>query len=451
MHSRREWLRRLSLATGGAVAVACGGPAEPSAQPQPTPSRRAAPYTVRLASWGPDELGRLLRLIAEDVRRQALDVRLEVEHEPVPPDDAWRAHVRLSAAIADGTVADLVQHGGTDWQQYAARGSLLPLGELASRDKWTLPWTDDEAYDAQSRFRGKRYLATFSAEPLVLFWRRDHFAQAGLAAPRADWSYLEFQDVAQRLTRVVDGRPRFGYDWSAGYVANLAWWRMNGAYEWDRLAEPRQALWTSPAVVEAIQYQLYDSQHTLRIAPTSAMKRADPALGIERGDVSMTVGALDLLPRLAGRPVDVQLLPTGKTRRKVHVVGLQGQVMTRNSKDRDAAWEALKWLTSENAQWRVAEAGRLCSVPELSRRFWLPMARARYGLPNAEAFPRALEGATTGLTGEVTEHVLDRDAGLHAALADVRDGRATAKQALERLQPRLQRLLDSYWAAERAR
>ena len=451
MHSRRQWLGRLPLAAGGILSFACGGPGEPATPAQPTPARRAAPYTVRLASWGSEPLGALLRLVAEDLRRQALDVRLEVEHETVAPDDEWRAHLKLGAAIADGTVPDLVHHAGNEWQQYAARGSLQPLGELASRDKWTLPWTDDEAYDAQSRFRGKRYLATFSASPLVMYWRRDHFASAGLTAPRADWSYLEFQDSAQRLTRLHGGEPRYGYAWSRGYAANLPWWRMNGAYEWDRIAEPRQALWTSPAIVEAIQYQLYDSQHTLRIAPTHAMKLADPRLSLERGGISMTVGGLDLLARVVGQPVDVQLLPTGKTRRKVHAAALDGQVMTRNSKDRDAAWEALKWLGSENAQWRVADGGRLCNVPELSRRLWLPMARARYGLPNVDAFARALEGATTGLAGEVGEPALDRDAGLQQTLDDVRDGRATAKQALERLQPRIQRLLDSYWAAEQAR
>ena len=393
----------------------------------------------------------MLRPIADDLRRQSIDFRLAVEHETLAPQDEWRAHVRLGAAIADGTVADLIHLPGTDWQPYAVRGSLHPLGEFAARDKWTQPWPDDEAYDVQSRFRGKRYLATFSANPQLLYWRRDHFAQAGIAPPRAEWTYLEFQDAAQRLTRRAGGQTRYGYDWSGGYTANLAWWRINGHYEWDRLAEPRRALWTHPAVVEAIQYQLYDSQHTLRIAPTHAQKLSDPLLRLEHGAIAMAVGGLERLPSTAGQPVDVQLLPTGRTRRKAHVVSLDGQVMTRNSKDRDAAWEALKWLTSENGQWRVAEAGRLCGVPELARRLWLPMARSRHGLAGVEAFPRALEGATIGLAGEVDERVLDRDAGLGAALDEVRDGRVMAKQALERLQPRLQRLLDSYWSLEHAR
>ena len=425
------------------------GGGEPAVPAQPAP--RATAYTVRLTSWGDASLGSLLSIIAADLRRQTLDVRLEVEHETLAPEDEWRAHARLGAAIAAGSVADLVHQPGTEWQPYAARGSLQPLNEHASRDKWTLPWTEDEAYDAQSRLRGKRYLATLSAHPQLLYWRRDAFAHASVNPPRADWTYLEFQDAVQRLTRRVDGQQRFGYDWSPGYTANVPWWRMNGHYEWDRLAEPRQALWTHPTVVEAVQYQLYDSQHTLRIAPTRVQKLSDARLGLEHGAIAMAVGGMELLPRVTGQAVDVQLLPSGKTRRKVHLAALDGLVMTRNAKDRDAAWEVLKWLTSENGQWRVAEAGRLCASPELARRFWLPMARARYGLPGIDAVARALEGATIGLCGEVNERVLDRDAGLSEALDDVSEGKATAKQALERLQPRLQRLLDSYWSVERAR
>lgn len=120
--------------------------------------------------------------------------------------------------------------------------------------------------------------------------------------------------------------------------------------------------------------------------------------------------------------------------------------MTKNSKDRDAAWEALKWLGGEGGQARAAEAGRLCAAPELARRLWLPLARTH--VLNAEAFVRVLEpggGSTINVVGELTERVLDRDAGLGAALGDVAAGQATAKETLERLQPRIQRALDAYW------
>jgi hypothetical protein len=46
--------------------------------------------------------------------------------------------------------------------------------------------------------------------------------------------------------------------------------------------------------------------------------------------------------------------------------------------------------------------------------------------------------------------VLDRDAGVANTLNEIRDGKATAKDAMERLQPKIQQVLDAYWATQPA-
>jgi hypothetical protein len=69
---------------------------------------------------------------------------------------------------------------------------------------------------------------------------------------------------------------------------------------------------------------------------------------------------------------------------------------------------------------------------------------------NADAFLKAIEGATINLVGEITENVINRDAGLSTAINNIRDGKATAKEALEQTQPKIQQLLDSYWASQPA-
>jgi multiple sugar transport system substrate-binding protein len=408
---------------------------------------------VRLATWG-DESDRLLfTRIAADFTRQSDDVRLEVEHIDASDADEPSVYARLAASIAGGTVADLLHLRGSTWHEFAARGSLHPLGELAARDKWVLPWPREGAYDHQTQFRGKRFLSSFSAAPQLLFYRRDYFQQAAVPLPRPDWPYVEFQDAARRLTRRIDGRQVYGYLWSDSYHRLAAWWRLQGGMEWDRISEPRKSSWTTPAVVEAVQYQLYDTQHTLQVAPSRAFLRGDPTYSrLDSGGIALMVEGPAHAWRLAGVPFDVQLLPTGPRGRRAHACPLDGQAITKNSKDRDAAWEALKWLGSEGAQVRVAEAGRLCAAPELARRLWLPLARSH--VTNAEAFVRALEpvgGSTIGVVGELSERALDRDAGLGAALADVTDGRSTAKEALASLQARLQRALDAYWEVQRTR
>jgi ABC-type glycerol-3-phosphate transport system substrate-binding protein len=127
---------------------------------------------------------------------------------------------------------------------------------------------------------------------------------------------------------------------------------------------------------------------------------------------------------------------------------IEGQAMTKQSKDKEAAWDVMKWIAGEKGQQRIAEGGRMCNVPEAIRTFWLPSVRQKYNVANAEAFLKAIDGATINLVAEVTENVINRDAGLAQALTDVRDGKITPKDALDTVQPKIQLVLDNYWASQ---
>ena len=127
---------------------------------------------------------------------------------------------------------------------------------------------------------------------------------------------------------------------------------------------------------------------------------------------------------------------------------IEGQALTRQCKDKEAAWDVMKWIAGEKGQQRVADGGRMCNVPEAIRKFWLPSVRLKHNVAGAEAFVKAIEGASINLASEVTENVLNRDAGLAQALSDVRSGKATPKDALDASQPRIQQVLDSYWASQ---
>lgn len=426
------------------------------------PSRRPTLYPVRLWSWGGPANQRALDAIAADFNAASTDLGLSVEHH-LSSLDAGDFFGALLASVAGGNAPDLVHAQGWSWQRHAVQGFLQPLDEFASRDNWSAAWPREEAHDLQTRFRGKRYLATFSSTPYLMWIVPSRFLDAGVPLPRADWSYADFQDAAIRLTRRVRDRQQFGYLWTGGYRLNFPWWRMASQLEWDRVGDPRRAHWNTAAVIEAFQFQLYDSQYRLRISPTHAEFLADPdAFRIDRGAVAMAVRGPEMLARLPlaapadtprdrpkARPrLDVQLLPRGRASRTPHANLIEGLVMTRASKDKEAAWEALKWIAEDLGQTRVAEQGLLCNTPDAARRLWLPLAKRRYDLVNLEAFVRALEGASINLVGDIDEATLDRDAGLDHALTTIRDGAATAREALDWVQPRLQRILDSYWEGQ---
>ncbi len=444
------------LAGASAFAAACGAGSQPGGQA--AAKRRAAPYTVRVQVWGDIQDKDVYDNIASDFNAVHEDIKIENDHQASGPGVPGY-YDKFSANLAAGTVADVAYFQGWMWQEYAGKGALQALDALAGRDKWTLNWPNDEAYDLQTKHHGKRYMSPSNIGTMIMYYVKEYFDKAGIPYPKADWTLADFEDLNRRLTRQIDGRQVYGYQWNGGYLRNTPWWRMNGQVEWDRIAEPRKAFWNTAAVVEALQYQLYDSQYKFQISPTQAMLAADASSNrLEFGQVAMKVEGPWFLPRMwgpqakreGGTQYDVQLLPTGKIGKKLHMNLIEGQAMTTQSKDKDAAWEVMKWIAGDEGQKRIAEGGRMCNVPEMNRKYWLPSVKQKYNVANAEAFLKAIEGATINLVGEITENVLNRDAGLADALNAIRDGKATAKEAMDQVQPKIQQLLDSYWASHPA-
>ena len=449
--------RRAVLGAGAGLLAACGRADAPGPPAQPGGPRRVGTYTVRVQVWGDVRDRNIHDAILADYNAAHTDIAIENDHQDAAGSGGPAYYDALAARLAAGTASDLVYVQGWMWQEYAGKGALQPLDELASRDKWSTPWPADAAYDLQTTFRGKRYVSPSSTGTLLMYYVKEYFDRAGIAYPREGWTYTEFQDLCRRLTRQQDGKQVYAYQWNGGYLRNTTWWRMNNHLEWDRIAEPKKAVWNAGPVIEAYQYQLYDSQYKLQMAPTQQLLDADPAYNrLELGGVAMKVEGPWFLPRMwgpgaqreGGTAYDVQLLPRGKAARTPHMNLIEGQALTRQCKDKEAAWDVMKWIAGERGQQRVAEGGRMCNVPEAIRKFWLPSVRLKYNVANAEAFVKAIEGASINLASEVTENVLNRDAGLAQALSDVRSGKATPKDALDASQPRIQQVLDSYWASQ---
>lgn len=450
--------RRVVIATGASAGILAALSACAPGQAGPAQSgsaKRASTYTVRVQVWGDIQDKDVYENIASDYNAAHTDIKIENDHQPASGPGVPGYYDKFAANLAAGTVADLAYFQGWKWHEFAGKGALQNLDELAARDKWSTPWPNDGNYDLQTKFKSKRYMSPSNIGTMIMYYAKEYFDKSGLPYPKENWTYNDFQEVARKLTRQLDGKQVYGYQWNGGYLRNTPWWRMHGQMEWDQIDTPKKAQWASAGVIEAYQYQLYDSQYKLQIAPTQAMLSADANYNrIEFGGVAMKVEGPWFLPRMwgsqakrdGGTQYDVQLLPTGKTGKKTHMNLIEGQVLLKQSKDKEAAWDVMKWIAGEQGQKRIAEGGRMNNTPDHIRKFWITSVKQKYNVANADAFVKAIEGASINLVGEVTEDIINRDAELSSALNGVRDGKITAKEAMEQVQPKIQQLLDSYWA-----
>jgi hypothetical protein len=108
----------------------------------------------------------------------------------------------------------------------------------------------------------------------------------------------------------------------------------------------------------------------------------------------------------------------------------------------------VKWVQSDQGQRRIAEGGRMCSLAETNEKLWAPIATRDYNFKNSQAFLQTQKTGSINLVGGVSEPQITRDGGLGDAINDIMDGKATAREALAVAHPKIQALLDEYWARQ---
>ena len=329
-------------------------------------------------------------------------------------------------AMASGTAPDVIALTNRQLPGYIEQGLLIPLNEfLEGYDPWVeisdefleAATVDGKTYAVPVIFEMReirntygRVVSTFpEGEPLVLVYRKDMFADAGLDPNRPPQTWDELYEYAKILrgknVLVKSGPMRghthphvFGFGIAisrdAGFqFASLVW--QNGGEMVRRVAGQLRCAFDEPEGVEALEFlqklrwekfekdgELYD-----RAAFTGALDPVVQGVGenlfirFVNGEIAMLMHRPNKWQRLAyGQPqyglspanVGLAQLPAGKAgRAHAYVQSCWG--ITKQSSDprvHRAAWEYIKYLNSEDTTryWVSAtvEADRGWSIMEPS-------------------------------------------------------------------------------------
>jgi multiple sugar transport system substrate-binding protein len=446
--SRRQALRAGATLMGVGLLAACraGGTA-----PQPAP-KEVAPASLRLSVWADIQDWDVYTNIISDFHKEHPAIKVAGEQYTGPGVNYYD---KMQTLFAAGEAADINYFQGWIWQPYALQNLLLALDPFLSRD-WAMQRLVPPNYEAQSKLRGKTYMLTADTGPMVIFYNLDLFDRAGVPYPRDGWTLDDFVEKARKLTRQDGGQQYWGYQVNGGYLRNFPWIRLNGAREWDRIVEPRKSQWDGAGVAKELQLQLVDLINRFRVAPPRTGVPAEQN-HIQFGFAAMKMEGPWWLPRMwgpkaareGGLRYDVAPMPRGTEQHAVHLQ--HGHTVNAGSKHQEACWEFLKWVAGDQGQRRIAEGGRMCNLPETNEKLWAPIATKEYNFKNVQAFLQTQKMGSINVVGGVSEAQIARDGGLGDAINDMMDGKATAKEALVVAHPKIQALLDEYWARQGGR
>ncbi|HEX2185755.1 MAG TPA: extracellular solute-binding protein, partial [Chloroflexota bacterium] len=282
----------------------------------------AGPANLRLSVWADVQDWDVYTAIITDFQQAHPAIKVEGEQYTGPGVSYYD---KMQTLFAAGEAADVNYVQGWIWQPYALQGLLLPLDPFLGRDR-AMQRVVPPNYEPQSKLRGKTYMLTSDTGPMVIFYNKEHFDRAGVPYPADGWTVDELVDRARKLTRQDGGQQFWGYQVNGGYLRNFPWIRLNGAREWDRIAEPKKSQWDNANVAKELQLQLGDLINRFRVAPPRL--NAPPEQNhIQFGFAAMKMEGPWFLPQMwgpkarreGGIQYDVAPMPKGTEQHAVHL------------------------------------------------------------------------------------------------------------------------------------
>lgn len=155
--------------------------------------------TVRVGSW--DSGDALQPFDAAIAEFEEMHPEVDVQLEAVPQEYG----TKLLAQFAAGTAPDIFQVGDGDVARFVSRGVVEPLDPYIDGDD---PLDMDVFFGSIAdfgRIEDNTYFLTKDYSPLVIYYNKDHFREAGVEFPAAEWTWDDLLAAAQALTIDANG------------------------------------------------------------------------------------------------------------------------------------------------------------------------------------------------------------------------------------------------------
>ena len=355
--SRRRLLKQAMVGGMGAVVAACvpatPTPAPATAPPQEPPPTKA-PATVRFLTQGGAQVAfdRYEPLI-EIFQEANPDLTVESIWEP---GGAIEVQTKLLTLIAAGDAPDVYwAHTYTNAGQ-AKRNIQMDVQPMVDADPSVNPEDFLAGAWADFRIAGKQIGIPRETTSTVLIYNKALFEELGLPLPGDDWTWSDFALAAQAMTTGEGAERVYGTaDWNLNRNTWIKLWQKGG----DVVSEDRTRFTMNqePSVSQVALIQ--DWHHDPQIHIPGVEKG-----GFSTGDL-FTTGRIGMFPQFSvfdnvmpsEFEWDITHLPRDADDVQTTRVASAGHSMYSGTKQPQAAWQWMSFLTSEEAFWHWVATG----------------------------------------------------------------------------------------------
>src|SRR5512141_50655 len=333
------------LVIASLILTACGGAQAPASSNEPV--------TISMMMWGdPAELEVWNQIVA-DFHQAKPNITVKVEVSDW--DSYW---TKLKTLLAGGTPPDVFAMDAPLYLDYQSRGVLLNLQPYLDKNPDLLKGVYPQTLEAYKTPDGM-YGLPRDFQTIVLFYNKDMFDAAGVEYPTADWTYDDLLTAAKKLTidKDKDGKiDQYGI-WTDTWDMELFWSEAIWANGGEIISpDHTKTLIGEGGARDAWAY--VDSLYKAGVMPTPTASGEFGGDLFQSGMAAMTTIGHWAVPGYvqAGINFDVVPMPKGPAGQATSV-NSAGFVISKDSKNADAAFEFIKFALGEAGQTKLAQLG----------------------------------------------------------------------------------------------
>jgi len=340
---------------------------------------------------------------------------------------------KLDAAATGGGLPDVFWMNGPNLIKYAENDMLESLSDHISEEGLDLSPYPDALVDLYN-YEDNQYALPKDFDTNALWYNKELFDEAGVPYPDENWEWDDLVDAAKKITN-----PDEDVYGIAAYMQSgqASFWNLIFSNDGYVISDDKtKSGFDDPNTIEALQLY-HDLIHVHEVSPTHAQVESTSGTELfESGKVAMIIHASYYTPMFKEHDYlkDVaDVAPIPKMSGRSNVIHGLGNVISSQSKEKDAAWEFVKFLASEEAQLIQAEGG-LISTYEGTQDAWLESAPQF----NLEVF---LEAADYAEPYPVSKDVNAWHSIMLEEIAKAWDGQQTVEEASLKIAEEMNKIL----------
>ena len=347
------------LATAALLAACSGSNSSGSSSSSKASGKTEISYAIWDSGQEPG-----IRKIADKFEEKNPDIKINIQ--VVDWDNYW---TMLEAGATGGSLPDTFWMHSNEIYRYGSNEMLLPLDDYLAKSKEAKLENFPDGLNEIYNIKGKQYAVPKDFDTIGLWYNKKMFDEAGIPYPDDTWDWNKLKEVAKKLTK-SDGSQ---YGFGAGLSNQEGYYNFIYQNGGTVITDDMKSGYDDPKTIEALDYYFSFVKEKLSPALTVDKERAE---AFQNGQVAMSVfGSWNLSGFSANDYIrenaDVAVLPKGPDGTRATIFNGLGNAIAANTKNPDAAWKWVEYLSSKEAQEMQASLGVAISAYKGTADTWV--------------------------------------------------------------------------------